>query len=277
MNQSMERTFTLKKGFKNIAPVMLLVMSLAGFACTGVSYPVKENYVETEYITENRTEVILETVPVTRTNIGEEQIVPYVVWSNPSLKFKEYEYIWYYGYNLSGLPVHDTWKIRITIYEQKYYENSVLGVFDMTPRGQILAPPLISSSDTIPPAQVQQTWISTTEYSAFIGDWLNLASVKLNFARFLGGRSNLWSKTGSTHTLEFDTMGAREIAVLISGPTIPQNARFSAALAWSDNVTENITVPRERQVPYTIERKVEKQRTVLKAKQVPIWEVLFSK
>lgn len=268
---------TCKNMRRSSAITFLLAILTTGLSCTSIAQPVKESYVETQLVAENRTETVIETVPVTKIVTGEEPIQPYIMWSNPGLTFSGYDYVWYYGYNLAGLPHHDKWQLIINIYEQKYFENTVLRVFDMSPRGQILAPPSIASSDTIPSTQVQQTWLSPKIGTGIPLNWLSLANVKLNYARFLGGRSNLWSDAESSHALELDPKSSSEIAVVISGPTFPQNARFSTSLAWSDNVTLLTTVQYNRQVPYEIENKLEKQRTVIKTVQVPFWELLLPK
>ncbi|MCX6005595.1 MAG: hypothetical protein NT082_07990 [Chloroflexi bacterium] len=209
---------------------------------------------------------------------GEYALSPYIMWSNPDLDFQGgHRYIWYYGYNFSEFPRRDLEILKVNILEQKYYENSIFRVFDMTQRGQILSPPLIAPSDTAPAKLVNWPWISTRGSIESIDDWLNLANIKLNYAKFIGGRQNIWSKNQDTYTMEFDLKGAGEIAILISGPTIPQNARFTTSIAWTDNRTEYRTVTAEHQVPSHKELQVEKQRTVLESKQVPFWDILFMK
>jgi len=240
--------------------------------------PVTETYSETSYITDNITESYNESVPVSTQPSGEYALSPYIIWSNADLDFQGgFRNIWYYGYSFSELPRHDMEIIRINILEQKYYENSVFRAFDMTQRGQILAPPLIAVTDTVPPKSIGYPWISTRGSIEAIDDWLNLANIKLNYAKFLGGRQNVWSKNQDSYILEFDLKGAREIAILISGPTIAQNVKFTASVAWTDNRTQYRTITAERQVPFQKEVQVEKQRTVFHTRQVPFWDILFSK
>jgi hypothetical protein len=250
---------------------------LPAASCVPVQYPVKETYYETVLISENRTETYDETVAVVKTLSREEALMPYVVWSNPSLKFKGNKFIWYYGYKLPDSGTHTAEKIRIALYKQDYYEYAVISLFDMAPRGQVLQPPSISPSDPLQPPDVERTWITKDGDTTTLRDWLNLANIKFNFARFIGAQSDLWLNRGSAYDIEFDTRGARDIAVVIAAPTMPQNARFSAFLHWTDNITENVTGTMEHQVPYQVERRVEKQRTVYKIRQVPIWEILFNK
>ena len=250
---------------------------LTAASCVPVEYPVKETYYETTLVTENRTETYDETVPVIKTASGEESLIPYVVWSNPSLKFKGNRFIWYYGYKLPDTGAHAGQKIRIDLYKQDYYEYAVISLFDMAPRGQVLQPPIIATSDPLQPPNVDWTWITKEGDTTTISNWLNTANIKFNFARFLGGQSDLWLNRGSPYSIEFDTRGAHDIAVVIAAPTTPQNARYSASFVWTDNVTENVTRTVEHQVPYLVERKVEKQRTVYETRQVPFWETLFNK
>jgi hypothetical protein len=236
---------------------------------------VTETYYETGFVTENRTETYDETVAVVKTVSGGEPLIPYIVWSNPGLKFKGNKFIWYYGYLLPASHAEE--KIRISLLKQDYYEYSAISVFDIAPRGQVLQPPSISPSDPPQPPAVEWRWIVTEGDSSTIGNWLNTANIKFNFARFLGAQSDLWMNRAKAYSIDFDTRGARDIAVIISAPTIPQNARYSASLVWMDNLTENVTRTMERQVPYRVEHKIEKQRTVYQTRQAPFWEALFNK
>jgi hypothetical protein len=255
----------------------LLVSLLPSVSCVPMQYPVKETYYDTGFVTENRTETYEETVAVVKTVSGEEQLVPYVVWSNPSLSFKGNKFIWYYGYLLPGPASHAEEKIRISLYKQDYYEYSIISLFDMSTRGQVLQPPSIAPSDPLQPPTVEWKWISTEGDSSSLSNWLNTANIKFNFARFLGAQSDLWMNRAKAYSIDFDTRGARDIAVVIAAPTIAQNARYSASLIWKKNVSENVTRTVERQVPYQVERSIEKLRTVYKVRQVPFWETLFNK
>ncbi|MDD5435437.1 MAG: hypothetical protein PH343_08415, partial [Nitrospira sp.] len=247
-------------------------------SCVNISVPVTETYSETSYVTDNTTEIYSEEVPIVTTTSGEYTLLPYIMWSNPDLYFQGgSRYIRYYGYNFSDFTRHGKETLRISVLEQKYYENSVFRAFDMTKCGQILAPPLIAATDTVPSESIGWPWISTGGGLEAINDWLNLANVKLNYAKFIGGRQNIWSKNQDIYILEYDLKGAQEIAILISGPIIPQNIKFSTSVAWTDNRTVFRTETSERQVPRQKELQAEKQRTVLQSRQVPFWELLFSK
>jgi hypothetical protein len=255
----------------------ILAALLPAFSCVPLQYPVKETYYETGFVTENRTETCDETVAIVKTVSGEEPLIPYIVWSNPSLSFKGNKFIWYYGYRLPGTDARATEKIRITLLKQDYYEYAVISLFDMAPRGQVLQPPVIAPAEPLQPPTVEWRWISKEGDTTTLNNWLNTANIKFNFARFLGAQSDLWMNRAKAYSIEFDTRGARDIAVVISAPTTAQNVRYFASWIWTDNVTETITRATERQVPCQVERMVEKQRTAYKTRQVPVWETFFNK
>jgi hypothetical protein len=273
---------TPRTGRKVLSLLILIAAALPTLSCVAVQYPQKETYYDTVYVTENRSEVFSETYPVTRIVSGQEQLIPYVIWSNPTLMFKGTPFVWYYGYRLSGVQAHDTEKIRISLYGQEYYENIAVSLFDMGPRGQALQPPVISPLDPVYTTTVQPNWftysgdvsVSDTSGSgpSAVDRWLNSANIKFNFARFLGGQADLWMNRGRPYDIDFDTRGARDIAVLFIGPTVAQNTRFGASLLWYDQVTENVTKTVERQVPYRVEQRIQKERTVNKTVQVPFWQ-----
>jgi hypothetical protein len=251
----------------------ILLMSTAFFSsCVTVQSSSQEPYYVTEYTTENKTEIYTETVPVTRAISHEQLIQPYILWSNPQLVFNKLKSIWYYGYDLSSYPSHEKQKIKITFFRQQFYEFLSVSVFDMDPRGQILAPPLIAASDNITPAPTQTIWITSKEDIGTYATWFNAANVKLNFAHFIGGKINLFVNSSTTDPVELDTHGAKDVAVLIYGPTDPQNCRFNTTLVWTESITENITRTAERSVPVQIEHRVLKNNATVQPRQVPFWD-----
>ena len=254
----------------------LLLLVLLPVSCTTIKYQVQEPYYSTEYVTENHTESYSETVTKNSSISQELTLVPYIVWSNPQLKLRGLPYIWYYGYNLADFPHHDTERIKITFFKQQYYEYLSVSVFDMGPRGQILAPPRISPADDIYSKAVPSNWIMAQPAISTFDTWMNLANIKLDFARFLGGKTGLFLNTENADPVELGTRGATDIAVLICGPEKPQNCRFASSLVWQEIVSENSTVISERIVPVTVERQVLKQRAVIQTRQAPFWEVLMN-
>jgi len=252
--------------------LILTVLLIPSLSCVPVQYPQKETYNETVTVTENRTELVSETYPVTRIVSGREQLTPYILWSSPTVKFRGTPFVWYYGYRLPGTQVHDIERISISLYKQYYYENVAISVFDMGPRGQVLQPPLISSPDPVYTSMVQWDWFTYDTETEVINKWLNSANIKFNFARYLGGQADLWMNRWQPYDIEFDTRGARDIAVLFSGPTTSQNVRFSAFLLWYDQVTENVTSVVEKSVPCQVEHLVQRERSVNKTVLVPFWQ-----
>ena len=256
-----------------ILPLLILTaLAMPALSCVPVQYPQKEIYYETVTATENRTELVSETYPVTRIVSGQEQLTPYILWSSPTVKFKGTRFVWYYGYRLSGAQVHNIERIRISLYKQYYYENVAVSLFDMGARGQVLQPPLISSLDPVYSSTVRWDWFTYDTETETMDKWLNSANIKFNFARQLGGQSDLWMNRWQPYDIEFDTRGARDIAVLFTGPTTPQNTRFSASLLWYDQVTENVTRTVERTVPYLVEQRIQSERTVTKTSLAPFWQ-----
>ena len=142
----------------------------------------------------------------------------------------------------------------------------------MDPRGQILAPPLIAASDNITPAPAQLMWITSKEDISTYATWLNSANVKLNFAHFIGGNINLFVNSSTSDPIELDTHGAKDVAVLIYGPTDPQNCRFNTTLIWTENITENVTRTVERSVPVQVEHRILKNKATAQPRQVPFWD-----
>jgi hypothetical protein len=261
-------------GNAGIIAAALFFLCLAG--CMTITEPVTQKYMETVYVSENRSEPYTEVVPRAREFYSEQQVIPYRLWSNPELKFHGHQSLWYQGYDLSPAPAGATARLKILLHEQKYYEQIKIRAFDMTPRGQILAPPLIAAADPSDPPRVKWTWITMTGENPLWNDWLSLANIKLNFARFLWGMENLWpSAEGQGRVIEFDTRGAREVGIIISGTDQPQNARITVSLLISQPAYDNITVSGERQVPYQRETAVEKQRTIYRERSVPFWEAFL--
>jgi len=262
--------------------LILIAVALPALSCVAVQYPQKETYYESVYVTENRSEALSETYPVTRIESGQELLTPYVIWSNPSLMFKGTEFVWYYGYRLPG--THDEEKIRISLYKQEYYENVAISLFDVGARGQVLQPPSISPLDPIYTDTVQWNWFTYSgdtsgtdaagSSTSAMGRWVNSANIKFNFARFVGGQADIWMNRARPYDIDFDTRGARDIAVMFIGPTTAQNTRFGATLLWSDRITETATRTVERQAPYVVEQSIQKERTVNRTVQVPFWQAL---
>jgi len=273
---------TLQRKSRSPTIVLVLVFSALMLAsalfssCVTVQSSLEEPYYVTEYTTENRTEIYTETVPTVRSVPYEKVLQPYVLWSNPQLEFNGHNSIWYYGYDLSDFPAREKQQIKLVFFKQQFYEYLAVSVFDMDPSGQILAPPLISASDNISSIVVERTWITSKEGISTSNTWFELANMKLNFAHFLGGKTDLFLNSATAYPVGLDTRGSREIAVLIYGPTDAQNCRFNTILAWSENVTDYVTRTAERSVLVPVEHRIIKQKSVLQSSKVPFWESLLT-
>jgi len=243
-----------------VISILMLYSSLLA-SCVTFKSSSEEPYYVTEYTTENQTEVYTEIVPVEKSIRHEQALQPYILWSNPQLSFNNHQSLWYYGYDLSSFTTHDKQKLKITFYKQQFYEYVAVSVFDMHLRGQILSPPLIAASDNISAIAVRKDWITFKQPSSTYNTWLSLANMKLDFAHFLGGSTDLFMNKATASPVELDTRGSREIAMLINGPTDPQNCRFSVSLVWEELIMENVTRTSERSVPVQVEHKVLKQKT----------------
>lgn len=245
-------------------------------SCVTIQYKTEEPYYVTEYITENRTESYTETVQIVRNISHEENILPYILWSNPQLMFNDHKPLWYYGYDLSGFAAREKQKIKIEFYKQHFHEYLAVSVFDMHRRGQILSPPLISAADNISVIAVEKELITLENDISTFSTWRALANMKLNFANFLGGRADMFLNSVTASPLELDTRGSKEVAILISGPTDPRNCRFNTTLVWEEQVTENVTRKVERSIPVQVERNVLNHKTVLQSRQAPFWELFLT-
>ena len=255
-----------------LLPAILLFAATAMASCVTVQTPVQEPYYVTEYTTENTTETYGETVMGVRNVIHRNTLQPYLIWSNPQLAFNKHKYIWYYGYDISGYPGPDNRTLKLTFYKQSFYEYLSVTVFDMDPRGQILAPPLVAYAENVTASKSATGWITSKPEISTYHTWFGIANTKLDFALFLGGKNDIFANCATADPLEFNTHHSRDIAVLITGPTEPMNCRFSAELTWNESIAENTTATGERTVPTQVEHRVLKSRTTLQSRQVPFWE-----
>lgn len=255
-----------------IFTISAILLALSS-SCVTVPSAHEETYYATEYVMENRTEPFTEMVDMASTITGEDVISPCISWGADVFTFKAINHVWYHGYDLSGLPSHENETIRVIFSRQQFYEYTTVSIFNMAPRGQILAPPAILASDERPPAGFKREFLYMKGDSSTFQEWLDMANFKLNYALFLGGKADLWLNYEGPCTIECNTRGAKDIAVIISGPTLPQNMRFSVIRAWSDTCHRQIMRTGERTVSYPVEKKIPRQRVVSDIRRVPFWEI----
>jgi len=263
---------------RNIFLICLVLISSPTFpACLTVVTPTEETCTSTEYYSENRTETYLEKSAQATVMSGEDIITPCVAWSNGALKFKGHQRVWYYGYDLSLLQPHDREGLKIYLSQQQFYEYTILRVFDMTFVGHILPPPQISVTDAIPPSGIKREILTMGGDTSSLDNWLNLANVKLNRALFLGGKSDLWLNRETPQILELNIHDGRQVAIVISGPSVPQNVRFNTVRTWSDINNVYMEQTATRVTTYQLEKPVMRHLSVLQFRQVPFWEALLNR
>ncbi|MCX6005594.1 MAG: hypothetical protein NT082_07985 [Chloroflexi bacterium] len=226
----------------------------------------------------NRSEYATETYSDNETiivdNVSEEyNLAPLFHWMSADLSFKGLPYMRYYAYDMPDLQQYDNARIKVSVWDQMQYEQMVIRVFDMTRTGHIYAPDAYNADVGTPEGQIKWIWITGKSTTP----WLDSANSMINGAKFLGGRTNIWSKPDNPHVLEYDIGKARNIAVIISGPQNSWNANTTVSLMLNRTQTEDKTVTRERKVLIQTPYEVQKQRDFTAIKQVPFWELLFSK
>jgi hypothetical protein len=103
--------------------------------------------------------------------------------------------------------------------------------------------------------------------------WLDMANVQINQAKFLGGRTNIWSRPENPQVFELDAGKAQKIGIIICGPQNQWNARVTMEGAFTRNTVTYKPVVKERQVTKQVPYEVQKQKTTYQARQVPFWEI----
>jgi hypothetical protein len=238
--------------------LLLLVLSIS---CMDKLTEETETYYETEYRTELKTETYTETENIViKTEKGKEYIRPVLKWAGYNLYGgPDINLMRYYGYRVIPLP-HQRITIKITLDPGALDDNGVIRVYDMTGTGQI---PVI-------PTEVYPYWGYWSPHQI---EWFNNLNNKLGRARVLATviTGNYAPPDSVSRYIEFDAKGVFEFAILAE--TLYYESVDMAELKWEDDIVESRTVTRERQVEIQVPVQVEKQRTVQKVIQVPIWEI----
>jgi len=243
-------------------------------ACLQKEYVLTENYTDTEYRTEYTTEKYSENVTIAVDNTTfEYELKPLFSWFSTLLSFKGIAYIRYCAYDIPDLQQYDGARLKVAVWEQLQYEKMIIRVFDVTATGHIHAPDAYNAEAGAIEGSSDRPWI-TGKSSA---TWLDSANSIINGAKFLGGRTNIWSGKENPHILEYDIGKARNIALIINGPLNPWNANVTVSLLLHRTQIENQAVTGERKASIEVPYEVQKQRNKTIVKQVPIWELLFSR
>jgi hypothetical protein len=241
----------------------LLLLPIVSISCVDKLIEETETYYETEYHTEETTETytVTENV-VVETKSGREYIRPVVKWAGYNLYgTPDINLVRYYGYRIMQAP-HQRIKVKITLAPGALDDNGIFKVFNLTGIGQI---PVI-------PTEIYPHY---SYWSPNQIDWFH------NFYNITGSAPILASAiTGNispyyevSRYIEFDAKGVFEFCILAD--TLYYESVDMVQLYWEDDVVAPQEITRERQVSVQVPVQVEKQRTVQKIIQVPIWE-LFS-
>ncbi|MFA5399999.1 MAG: hypothetical protein WC169_05445 [Dehalococcoidia bacterium] len=277
-----------------LLPLLLLILASS---CVSKEYPVTGAVTETLYRTEYATEVYTENETTIDTVTNSYELPLYYSWYSQNIAFNGQTNFWYLAYDIPQWPTYDNLRLTISIWKQFQYESTSIRILDMTRSGHLTTPAPAIYGDT-DEGEVEWTWItpstiatvstssssssdtsgdssegtSTTTTGGAATTWLDTANVQINEARFLGGRTNLWSRPENPQVFELDAGKAQKIGVIVSGPQNQWNARVTLKGAFTRNIVSNKTVSRERQVEKQVPYEVQKQQTTYQVRQVPFWE-----
>jgi hypothetical protein len=241
---------------------IVIVISFAfSISCVSKQIPVTETY----YVTENKIEYKTETYTTTenvviKTTEGQMYLEPIQKWqtgiylrrvgSGTGMSY-------YYGYDIST-EQHSRVRVEINILQDALGRTGGIIVCDLTGFGQIPHAPEtnrpgnLENGVYVPPPALQ-AWLD------------NLNSVLTDSARNLG---YIDTNTGENN-ITFDAKEVKEFCIIAN---TWEKSISGVKLTWADDVTEQRTVNKEREVPYQVPVQVKKQRTVMKTKKVPFWE-----
>lgn len=260
-----------------IAVVIPLVFTVS---CVSKQVPVTETYYETEYKTEYKTETYTATENVVvRTSEGETSLTPISKW-HASIYFTTEKsgtgMTYFYGYEIDASKYTKS-KVKITLSSMA---KGYIGVYNLT---DIIRPPLFRTGwpgegtvwewlNPTQPNKWQEQIDPQTGETYYLSQWLGKVNAITSSGRTLSFRP---MDTSLGNEIIFDAKDINEFAILAN--TLNVQAISSVKLVWSDDIIEQQTITKERQVPYQVPVQVEKQRTVMQTKHVPFWEVIFRK
>jgi hypothetical protein len=279
---------------------LMLPPLILGFAssCISKEYPVTSTYTETAYRTESVTETYTENETTVDSITDSYELQPFYSWYSQDIAFNGQTNFWYMAYDIPQSPPYDNLRVKVSIWKQLQYESASIRILDMTKGGQLTSPAPAIYGDTSE-GQVKWTWITASTIATgstagsssgsasydtsgdatgfVIGGasttWLDMANVQINQAKFLGGRTNLWSRPENPQVFDLDAGKAQKIGIIICGPQNQWNARVTMAGTFTRNAVSYNTVTRERQVSVQVPYEVQRQKTTYQASQVPFWEI----
>ena len=100
-----------------------------------------------------------------------------------------------------------------------------------------------------------------------------MANTQINQAKFLGGRTNIWSRAEDPQVFELDAGKAQKIGIIICGPQNQWNAQVTLQGTFTYDTVSHKAVTGERRVAVQVPYEVQKQKTTYQAMQVPFWEI----
>jgi len=296
--------------FLGMVVAIFLVFTVS---CVSKEVPVTETYYyETEYKTEYKTESYTTTEDVVvKTVDGHSQLTPKTKWRSTWVYLFEGQGVatCYYGYDISKheyVPVsrkesvgnwtggpdpadrlvqklaeHTRSQVQVSANVQPQLHKGIIYAIDLTDacdEQNLKFPGILFGKEPNVPT-ITNFWIPAEGCQLIspeaMGDgrvWIyDLNVLMRNPARILGELSV--DKTTTDDHITFDAKGVKEFAIVFS--VEPEVSPPNVELTWSDDIIEKRTVTKERQVPYEVPVQVEKQRTVMKSKKVPFWEVIF--
>jgi len=278
-----------------LLPLLLLALATS---CVSREYPVTGTYMETAYRTEYVTETYTENETTVDSITGSYELRPVNTWYSQNIAFNGQSNFWYLAYDIPQEPPYDNLRLKVSVWKQYQYESASIRILDMTRGGQlsIPAPAIYGATDT---GLIAWTWITATTtgtagaWSSSSGStsdnaseeasgattggastaWLDMANIQINQAKFLGGRTNLWSRPENPQVLDLDAGKAKKIGIIICGPQNQWNAQLTLQGTFTYDTVSDKSVTRERRVAVQVPYEVEKQKTTYQARQVPFWEI----
>ena len=235
-------------------------------SCITRQYLATENYTETDYRTEYRTETYEEVEVSTNPVCDEERLQSSTLWYDThAFSNTDYGSIFYFDYEIQP-QAHNKVDIKIIFPRQLEKEMRSVSIYDLTATGHIEAPPSLGI--------IQGGAEYTYQQLIKLTQWTDSFNNRLAKSKSLG---SLPYQAASDSNQEFECaiQGAQLVAVIITGPKYFWNTEIAARLVYCDNNEQKKNVTRERQVPYKVAVEVVKQRQVPKIETVPFWELIF--
>ena len=281
-----------------VLPVLLLPLPALATSCVSREYPVTSTYTETAYRTEYITETYTENETTVDSITDSYELSPFYTWYSQNIAFNGQANFWYIAYDIAQSPPYDNLRLKVSIWKQLQYESASIRILDMTKGGQLSTPaPAVYGDDE--KGQVEWTWITATNSGTVSSSggssgstsdntsgeatvvvtggasttWLDMANIQVNQAKFLGGRTNLWSKPENPQVFELEAGKAQKIGIIVCGPQNQWNARITLRATFTHDTVSHKIVTRERQVAVQVPYEVEKQKTIYEARQAPFWEI----